>query len=262
MRRTFGIGLVAMLLCGQGAVGSLSDESPAALTGGQIFEKMLKKYVSLSSYQDQGTISTTIGATSIATAFTTRLARPDFYRIEWDQRSTLPYATEDTGLQGAWSFESGDYLQTPSGLQRQYDRDVAFANAASTSSGGVATIPRIFFGAQGIGGQGISGPGAIINLTRLADDKVGNIGCYLISGDTASGETMTFWIGKRDFLIYQIRTDVGPDAMDSAWTRATEGQAKPPFKLTGFSSLETYTNVVVNKHFLRTDFVPSFPSHG
>jgi hypothetical protein len=257
MRRVLGIGLVAVLLCGQGAVGSSSDESQPGLTAGQIYEKMLKKYSSLASYKDQGKIVTTIGSTLIATEFTTRLARPDFYRMEWDRRSTLPYGTQDTGMQGAWSFESGDYLQIGSGLQRQYDRDVAFDNVASTSSGGVAAVPRIFFGAQGI-----SGSDAIIDLTRLTNDEVGNMECYQITGETASGETKTFWVGKRDFLIHQIRTDVGTRAMQSAWTGVTDGRVNPPFKLNGFSSIQTYTNVVVNKQFSRTDFIPSFPMSG
>lgn len=253
-----GIGLVAMLVCGQGAIGSSSDESTANLTGGQIFEKVLEKYASLASYKDQGTITTTIGTTVIFTGFTTTLARPDFYRIEWDQRSTLPYGTEDTGIQGAWAFESGDYLQTQSGFQRQYNRDVNFANVASTSSGGVATVPRMFFGAQGTGGS----EAMMIDLTRQPDDKIGNIECFQVSGENASGETKTFWVGKRDFLIHQIRTDAGHDAMQSAWTGVTKGQVNPPFKLLGFSSIQTYTNVIVNKHYTRADFVPSFPVSG
>lgn len=257
MRRVFEIGLMAMLLCGQGAVGSSADESAASLTGGQIFEKMLDKYASLASYKDEGNIFTTIGSTTVATSFTTRLARPEFYRIEWDQRSRLPYGTEDSGTQGAWAHGSGDYVQTGTGLKRQYSRDVAFSDVASTTSGGVATVPRIFFG-----GQGIGAPDAMISLTRLADDKIGNIECYLVSGDTESGETNTFWVGKRDFLIHQIRTDVGPDTMQSAWTGVTKGRIKPPYKIYGFSSIQTYTNVVVNKQLSREDFVPSFPVFG
>ncbi|HXC35431.1 MAG TPA: hypothetical protein VNV43_06115 [Candidatus Acidoferrales bacterium] len=257
MRRVLGIGLVAMLLYGQGAVGSSRDESAASLTAGQIFEKMLGHYASLASYQDQGSITTTIGGTIIAIGFETRMARPDFYRIEWDQLSKLAYSTEDSGMQGAWSFESGDYLQTPSGLQKQYSRDVAFANMASASSEGVAMVPRIFFGVHGIGE-----PGAIIDLARLPDDKVGNIECFQITGETAAGGTNTFWVGKRDFLIRQIRTDFGPGAMQSAFTGATKGQVEPPFKLNGFSSIEIYTNVVANKRFSRRDFVPSFSLSG
>jgi hypothetical protein len=249
------MGLVAVLLCGQGAIGS-NDESQE-LSGRQIFDKMVDNYASLASYQDEGTIITTIGATVVETEFSTRLARPDFYRIEWDQQERLPHTTEDTGMQGVWSFESGDYLQTPSGLQKQYNRDVAFANVASSSSGGVATVPQVFFGAQGIGMTA-----ELMDLTRLADDKIGNIDCYRVSGDTAIGGTNVFWVGKRDFLIRQIRIDVGPRAMHSAWTGVTGGQIMPPPGLYGFTSIETYTNIVANKRFARTDFMPTFPVSG
>src|SRR5215469_15102420 len=91
----FGIGATALLLFGGSAVAS-NDPSPN-LTGGQIFETMRENYASLLSYSDEGKIITTMGDTAITTRFTTRLSRPNYYRIQWNQFSQSQNATDDTG---------------------------------------------------------------------------------------------------------------------------------------------------------------------
>ena len=239
---------MSLLACARAAVAP-GGGSAAVPTAGQIFEKMREQYASLSTYRDEGQIITTVDGAVITTRFATRLAKPIFYRIEWDQISKLPDYTSNPGTQGAWCSGAGDYVQMGWGVQRQYNRDIALANVASSSGGAVVALPRIFFNTAGSGG-----PDDIIGLQRLPDDKVGNIRCYQVAGESASGESKTFWIGRRDFLIHQIRTEIDPKVMQPALT----GMGNT-IEFHASCSTETYTNIAVNKRFSHPDFLPSFP---
>jgi hypothetical protein len=140
----FGFSIGAMLVCDPATVALSNDTPVGTLTPNQIFEKVQENYASLSSYSDEGQIVETMDDTVTTTGFIIRLARTNFYRIEWDQRSESPYRTENIGPQGVWSSGAGDYVEMGWGVQRQYDREVALANAADTSGGAAATIPQIF----------------------------------------------------------------------------------------------------------------------
>jgi hypothetical protein len=249
---TFGIGVMALLMWA--SVVATSKGAPAALTAGQIFETMRENYASLFSYSDRGQIITTMGGTVITTDFTTRLARPNLYRIQWNQKSQSPFTTDDTGPLGAWSSGAGNYMQIGMGVRRLFDREDALVHLAASSGGAVANVPSIFFNSQRSGS-----PNQIIGLDRLADDKIGKIECYVITGQTESGQTETFWVGKDDLLIHQIRTEVSPAVMQSALDSATGDKVDMTAHSYGSSSIETYTNMVVDKRFTHQDFVPSFP---
>ena len=242
---------MSLLACARAAVAPVGA-SAVVPSAGQIFEKMREQYASLSTYRDQGQIITTLDGKVIITRFTTRLAKPGFYRIEWNQNKKLLEYTSNPGTQGAWCSGAGDYVQMGWGVQRQFNRDIALANVASSSGGAVVALPRIFFDTAGSGG-----PDDIIGLQRLADDKVGNIQCYQVAGESASGESKTFWIGRRDFLIHQIRTEINPEVMRSALT----GMGNT-IEFHASSSTETYTNIAVNIRFSQADFLPSFPLFG
>jgi hypothetical protein len=59
-------------------------------------------------------------------------------------------------------------------------------------------------------------------------------------------------------LIREIRTEISAQAMQQAWAGAA-GRPAMIANFQGFSSIESHTNIVVNKVFSREDFVPSFP---
>ncbi len=249
-----GIGVTTLLLCAGAAV-TTNGAPPVALSAGQIFETMRENYASMASYSDQGEIITTAAGTVLATRFTTRLARPGLYRIQWDQISRTPYTTDDTGPMGAWSSGAGDYLLIGlAGVRRQYNLDSALLNVTGSSGGTVANVPSIFFDAKGSGS-----PNKIIGLEFLPDEKIGKMMCYVITGQSPSGQIETFWIGKQDFLIHQIRTEVSPDVLESALAGSTGRNWQPGPEFHGFSTIETYTNVALDKPFSRKDFVPNFP---
>jgi hypothetical protein len=250
-----GIGMMTVLLWGRAGADPSKVSSNDTLTAGQIFETVRENYASLSSYSDQGRILTTMDSTVMATDFATRLGRPGLYRIEWDQ-----YSEADTGvntnLQGAWCCGVGDYAQTGWAVRKQYDRGTAFANLTTSSAGAVVDIPRFFFGMQDYGAFASE---KIIGLERLADDKIGKLDCYQLAGQSVSGETKTFWIGKQDLLIHQIRTEVSTNLMRAAWSGTVVAGLNAAANYYGFSSIQTYTNIVVDKPYLRADFAPTLP---
>jgi hypothetical protein len=251
----FKIGVMVVALC-CGAAPVFSDDTSAGnLSPYQIFEKAQENYASLLSYSDEGQIVTVMNGSVTSTSFTTRLARPNFYHIEWDQIRKSSLSTEDTGVQGIWSSGAGNYVMMGWGVEQEPDRDVALDKAGAVSDG-ATSIPRMFFGRQPDSETGSS----FIGITRLADEKIGKTDCYVLAGESASGLAKTYWIGKRDFLIHQIRTDVSPKVMQADCAAAAPN-SELNIDAHGFSSVKTYTNIALNKSFLREDFVPSFPMY-
>jgi hypothetical protein len=249
------IGLAVMLICGPASVAFSSDTSADIESPYQIFQKVQDNYVSLSSYSDEGQIITAVdGTTDTAAEFNIRLARPGFYQIEWSQYGGSSYAAEDAGIRAVWSSGAGDYVDLRWGVQKQYNRDVALAKAEAASGSAAVTIPQMFFDTQWQDQRDDS----ILDEKRLADEKVGRVDCYVLVRELQNGETKTFWVGKQDFLIREIRTEISVKAIQQAWAGAA-GRPAMIANFQGISSIETHTNIVVNKAFSREDFIPSFP---
>ena len=249
---------VAILLvcCATSVV--LADEATGDdLSTVQIFKKVQETYASLTSYSDEGRVVTAMDGDTTITfiMFTTRLARPDFYLIEWNQTSESSRGTRIAGTQGVWSSGAGDFLQAECGVQLQIDRDRALAHATAFSGGATATIPRIFFPQQGDWEEQLDD--FALREKRQADGKVGNVSCYVFTRES-QGQTNTLWIGKQDFLIHQVRTVISTETIQAAAARVPIGPELIP-ALHGFTSTETHTNIVLNRKFSRSDFIPSFP---
>jgi hypothetical protein len=174
------------------------------LSTAQIFKKVQETYASLTSYSDDGRVVTAMNGDTTITfiIFTTRLARPDFYLIEWNRTSEPSGYTGNTGTQGVWSSGAGDFLQAECGVKPQGNREFALSNATAFSGGATATIPRIFFPQQGDWEEQLDD--LALREKRQADGKVGDINCYVFTQES-QGQTNTLWIGKQDFLIHQLR---------------------------------------------------------
>jgi hypothetical protein len=210
------------------------------------------KYASLVSYSDEGQIVATMNDTAITTTFTIRLARTNFYRIEWQQNNESPYATNNTQFQAVWSSGAGNHLEMGHGPQNEGTRDAALAKATGISAGAAGTIPRTFFDMQW--GDQLNGSG--LNQNRQPDEKVGDVDCYVFSRESQRG-IKTLWIGKQDFLIHQIRTFTTAEAMRAMMVKVTKGNYEMNSNIHSFTSIETHTNIIVNMQFSRLDFVPS-----
>jgi len=246
MKLTLGIS-AAILLAGGATMTVFSSQAAGdTLSPDEIFKKAQENYAALTSYSDEGkTVAIMGGATNITT-FTIRLARTNFYQIEW-QNTESSDSTADPDIQAVWSSGAGDFLEKGLGAQKQADRDIALARAAELSGGAAGTIPRTFFNMEWGNPLGGSGFGE----SRQTDEPAGGVDCYVLSKESP-GRTTTLWIGKRDFLIHQVRTVTRVEAMQGVENWDPEMISH----LHGFTSTETHANIVLNKQFLRSDFVP------
>ncbi|HXI73543.1 MAG TPA: hypothetical protein VNN22_24630 [Verrucomicrobiae bacterium] len=242
-----GITAAIMLVSGATSSAAAGDD----LAPGEIIRRTQATYATMASYSDEGEIVATMDGTTNTTAFTIRLARTNFYRVEWEQDSKTSYATDSARAQAAWSSGAYHFLDMGDGPQNKVSREVALAEAADLSGGAAATIPRMFFNMQwgDPGGQPGDSPWS---ANRQIDEKVGGVDCYVLTGELP-GQAKTLWIGKQDFLIRRLRTVTSADAM-----RAMAAKWDPEIisDLHSFTSTETHARIAVNKRFLRSDFVP------
>ena len=249
---------IAILLASSATSVVLAGETTGDdLSTAQIFKKVQQTYASLTSYSDEGRVVTAMDGDATITfiIFTTRLARPDLYLIEWNRTGESSSYTGNTGAQGVWSSGAGDFLQAECGVQPQGSREFALANAAAFSGGATATIPRIFFPQPGDREEQLDD--LALREKRQADGKVGDINCCVFTRES-QGQTNTLWIGKQDFLIHQLRTVISTEAIQAAAARGPIGPESIP-TLHGFTLTETHINIVLNRKFSRSDFIPSFP---
>jgi hypothetical protein len=252
------VSVVIMLAGGSTMVALSSDNTVGDLSPGQILAKAQENYASLVSYSDEGKIIATMNDTTLTTDFTIRLTRTIFYRIEWEQIGESSDTTKKTSVQAVWSSGAGNYLEIGCGPLDEESRDIALEKAAIPSGGAASTIPQVFFNKQwGDREEQLGDP--VLGGKQQTDEKVGNINCYVFTRES-QGQTNTLWIGRQDFLIHQVRTVTSAGAMQAAMARVSNMDPKTIALLPGFTATETHTNMVVNKQFLRSDFVPSFPS--
>jgi RNA polymerase sigma factor (sigma-70 family) len=258
MKIKFGIGVgAAALLAGGAATVVLSgDGTGTGLPPSEIFKRAQEKYAALTSYSDEGQTVATLNGTTITTTFTVRLARPNLYRIEWTQ--AMAYFTNGGVV---WSAGKDDFMLgrfemlNKGGRATKYkDKETALSSATGISGGAAATIPGTFFKMNW--GNQLGGSGA--GEKRQADQKVGDVDCYVFTSDV-KGRTKTIWIGKQDFLIHQVRTVTSAEAMKAAMAEAAKRNPEisarlPKPKPQDITSTETHANIVVNKKFSPKDF--------
>jgi outer membrane lipoprotein-sorting protein len=231
-----------------------SDGADDHLSPGEILKRAQEKYASLTSYSDEGKSIATLNGTTITHTFTIRLARPNLYRIEWEQNSDSSSSTTKTKPEAVWSAGEGDFLEMGSGAQKQTSQEMALAGATGISGGAAATIPGTFFKMNW--GNQLGGPA--ISEKRQSDEKVGDVDCYVLNSEL-KGLTRTLWIGKQDFLIHQVRTVTSAESMRAALAEAAKRHPEihvplPPSGLQGVTSTETHTHIVVNAKFSPADF--------
>jgi hypothetical protein len=246
-----------VLLAGGAPAPALADELVGdGPTPAQILRNVEGNYTSLTTYSDEGCVVIATDS-DILINFTTRLARTKFYRIEWKQTDEFSDQAGNASTCGIWSSGAGDFLQAECGVQPQGNREIALARAADFSGGATATIPRLFFNRRW-GDRGELLDDLALSEKRQADEKMGNISCYVFTGGS-QGQTNTLWIGKQDFLVHQVRTVISPEAMREMAASVPEMGPELFPAMHGFTLTETHTNIVLNRKFSRADFIPSFP---
>lgn len=242
-------GTTTLVLAGGGASGDLT---------GQIIQFAQDRYASMTSYSDRGESVAVVNGSTLTTEFTVKLARPNLYRIEWSQ------ATEYMTNGGVvWSAGNGDFmvgrfeLLNRGGKATQFkDQEAALSSATGISGGAAATIPGTFFKLNW--GDQLGAP--VSNYRLQPDGKVDDLDCYVLSRELKKGVTRTLWIGKRDFLIHQVRSVTSAKVMADVLAAAIKThpelaahQMNLP-KTEELTATETHTDIVVNPKLVAADF--------
>jgi hypothetical protein len=244
----------AMILVGSTSTVVLSsDASGNKLSPSEIFKKAQEAYASLTSYSDEGKTVAILNGITITTTFSIRLARPNLYRIEWEQNDDPNFAKTKAQTQAVWSAGDGDFLdQMGIGVQKQATRELALGTATGISGGASATVPGTFFKLNW--GDQLAGP--VSSKIQLADEKAGDVDCYVFTSEL-KGTTNTIWLGKQDFLIHQVRNITSAEALKAALADAAKrnpGMVPSAQQCQGITSTETHTKITVNQKFSPTDF--------
>ena len=237
---------------GRPAVVLAGDDAGRQLAPGEILKRAQAKYASLDSYSDEGKTVASVSGTTITTTFTIKMARPNLYRIEWVQSSSPSFSATKTSTNAVWSAGQGDFLEMGFGVQKQSSLEMALAGATGISGGAAATIPGTFFKMN----WGNQFGGLMMGEKQQADEKVGDEDCYVFTSN-ANGQTRTLWVGKRDYLMHQVRSVVSAEAMKSALDKAAKlnpGIVIPPQTPSAITSTETHTRIVLNPKFSPTSF--------
>ena len=181
---------VAALLASSATPPVFADEPVGNLPTIQVFKKVKDNYASIITYSDEGTVVITMNGESVI-HFSTRLARTNFYLIEWTRAGESPYSVTSTRGQAVWSSGAGDFLQAEAGVQFEGTRDIALVHGAIYSGRATVTVPQMFFDLRW---EGERIDDLVFSVTRCADEIVGNFNCYVFTKG-AMGATNTLWIG-------------------------------------------------------------------
>ncbi len=252
----FAIVLGTTLLLGAGvatiAVSQMQDYS--GVTPQQILTQSQNAYAALTSYSDDGKVIATIGTTKVPPhAFTIQLARPNLYRVKWVQDYGF---FVQTGM--VWSAGNGNFLKmlAESRPQRDSTMEDNLGTAAGISGGASSSVPGTFFKLNW-GNQ----LGAVMKFAkRKADEKVGDVDCYVLAQNLGGGRSKTIWIGKKDFLIRQVENDTSAEALRAELEAAAKKYPQTKAAMNSVSgdvkSVETHENISLNQIFVPSDFAP------
>jgi outer membrane lipoprotein-sorting protein len=179
----------------------------------QLLRDVQAKYGSLQSYSAAGEVTGGIkmegGAAilpggqsqEIRTAFTIKLARPQMYRIVWEQQMGQKDGLLAMASKGAvWSDGQSRFINTAGQTMQPLDTETALAMATGVSNGAANTIPSIFFD---LSANGVT---SILRSAVLAgNETIDGEDCYVVK---AHSDTMdrTIWISKASKLIRQVMT--------------------------------------------------------
>jgi outer membrane lipoprotein-sorting protein len=231
-------------------------------------------YDKMHSYSSVGEITSKVFMPGLGSqegnyTFSIKLARPNLYRIEWEQHSPN-MNTSGT----AWSAGAGNFVAVPGRANPMQPKDMttAFSMATGISGGAAATIPPIFFNLNYNSLKGLDaafGPDADIEGDP----------CYVISGK-AKTSGVTMWISRKSKLIRQIRDDLSgqmkiPDLTDEQAKSAIESMGQTPTAEaikrmkeqmnsmrammgpgTTWTSIQVQRQIVVNAAMSKADFAP------
>ncbi len=224
----------------------------AGLTPGQVIQLSMAKYASAKSYSDMGqTISIMDGVTT-TTSFKTLLARPGLYLFSWRNTRRFFDTTVGSPSKAVFCSGGGNFLEQGYGPENEGSPAVALELAAPSSSGAATAIPGVFL--QLNNGNVLVGDD--YNTVLLPDEEVAGVNCYVLTSHSR-GRTRTLWIGKNDYLIHQLRTQVSIQSMQVDLQVAASPDPETTALLQPCLYIETISNIVLNADISPRKFQPS-----
>lgn len=256
LKLTFGIGMTLVLVGAATSPALADDATNSVLSPDRIFKKVAESYASLTSYRDQGEIITTADGATRTMIFDTRLARPNFYRIEWLPARDPSYSTRDTTIQAVWSSGAGDFWEVGYGPKSGGSPEIALDATSAFSGGASTTVPMTFFNLS----LGSALDDSVFDEDQQPDETVGTVDCYVFTKES-QGKTTTLWIGRQDFLIHQVRTVISAAAMQATVAQIPNEKHQMAAFLHDVTATEIHANIVTNTPFSKSDFIPGIPHY-
>jgi RNA polymerase sigma factor (sigma-70 family) len=195
-----GVSIAALIIGGAAkvAISQNSDGGDGSLTPLEIIKKSQDAYASLSSYSASETADSTLIGKS---TFTVKLARPGFYRIEYNRHSS-----STTNTVAVWNSGDGNFLlshRATTSYSKYASREAAFlaASVMTRGSGSCVFISNTFFNKKIE--TDILKPDVFAKEVKA--ERIGGVDCYVLTANNLGHESlsMKLWIGKKDFLIRQ-----------------------------------------------------------
>jgi outer membrane lipoprotein-sorting protein len=246
--------LAAGILLANGAATLVfsSDQPSDNLSPDEIFKKAQQKYAALTSYSDEGKTVSSLNGSILTTTFSIKLARPNLYRVAWEQSSDSPFSMKPKP-EAVWCAGAENFLDMGAGARKIENQNMALGGATGISGGAAATIPSAFF--KTMWGNQLMALAS--GKTRQTDEKVGDSDCYVFTSGS-KGRTTKLWIGKQDFLIHQMQNVTSAEAVKAMMAAMAKNHPGLPFpqRFGAITSTETHTNIVLNQPFSRADFSP------
>jgi RNA polymerase sigma factor (sigma-70 family) len=279
MKIGIAVGAAILLATGTTAVVLSKSATDSDTSPQEILQKAQETYASLTSYSATGKNVSEfsggemeIGGTggggrggggkffpqglSQTQTLSIKMARPNLYRIEWEQKITPAY----TNLGAVWSSGDGDFYLLVGKVTKMRDRKTSFATAAGVSGAGTATVPSAFFNTGSENSLASFAAGTDVALEK--DEVVNGVNCHVLSRTMPSPKNsgfvsddemrMTLWIGKSDHLIHQRRIvfkDFKVNLPNNSGSMAAKQMV----------STETFEKIEVDKPMAKEDFVYNVP---
>lgn len=206
--------LIIAISFAQEGFSNTSYQSTDTLNAASILKKSAERYAELKTYLDSGKVIR------------------HFYKNNSPHKSAIYFKTafSETGDFNFEYYEPGksNSLYTVNRTEKRVqswwgitnkiitNRTLAMSLAAASgvSSRTSTIVPQLLSPEDFTGKKGVFNS---FTPSQSSSESVKGIDCYKIMGKGLVNETMTFWIGKRDFLIRKIETD---KSINSKSTRA------------------------------------------
>ena len=202
--------VISTAMCGVSWAGAAEPgRLEAAAAGRQLLDQVRARYRSAQTYQAKGQAVTVIVMprssveTSVHATFSIKLARPNYYRIEWVQH--LAGAATRSGA--VWNDGEGPkFYRDATGTAMRMESDLTALSAATGDSMGVSySIPMLFFPFN----QAPDLLNSLREVEALGTQTIAGESCSIVSGSLENGIVYRLWIATNDHHIVQMENTLG-----------------------------------------------------